>query len=477
MANSNQHFCKDYLVLKPEQASIFDLVRILYSSDIEKRGFIECIEPGNLRAFRRRWLLFVSVLAQKLLLYLEKPMSWTGYIVEMWLNLLSSNGGLGMLLLNLLKGSAAKPERSSAAFRSIIAAIDTRLALDGSISNSDNRYGASLSMMAAKLSYENEAFVEAIVEHRWKMQFLGFFNFWNDYEEKASTTAILFKDNTSNLMVVAFRGTEPFNADQWRTNVDFSWYELQGAGKIHGGFMKALGLQRRTGWPKEIGAPSGTPPFAYYTLREKLRDLTREDEGAKFIVTGHSLGGALAILFGAVLVLHEEAELLERLEGVYTFGQPRVGNEQFGEFMKEKLRLHDVKYMRYVYSNDVVPRLPYDDKTLLFKHFGPCLYFNSRYKGTVLEEEPNKNYFSLLLAIPKSLNAAWELMRSFIIPYIKGPEYKESWALRLLRVVGLVMPGLSAHFPQDYVNATRLGSFSWQVDRQDAAPQQGYKCD
>ncbi|MBA0587487.1 hypothetical protein Gorai_000615, partial [Gossypium raimondii] len=118
---------------------------------------------------------------------------------------------------------------------------------------------------------------------------------------------------------------------------------------------------------------------AYHMVREKLRSLLEEHKNAKFIVTGHSLGGALAILFPIVLVIHEEKKLMEKLLAVYTFGQPRVGNRQLGKFMEAHLDHPVPKYFRVVYCNDLVPRLPYDDKTFLYKHFGVCLYYNSCY--------------------------------------------------------------------------------------------------
>jgi hypothetical protein len=93
----------------------------------------------------------------------------------------------------------------------------------------------------------------------------------------------------------------------------------------------------------------------------------------------------------------------------------------------------------------------------------------------VRQEEPNKNYFSLLWAIPKFVNAVWELLRSFIIPYTKGPDYKESWLMKMVRVVGLIIPGLAAHSPQDYVNATRLGSLT--LDFQNPIYQRASKLD
>ncbi|XVE55884.1 hypothetical protein DITRI_Ditri03aG0193000 [Diplodiscus trichospermus] len=356
----------------------------------------------------------------------------------------------------IFAGKFRWPDKSSATFTSAIGNIDTRVELDKNIKPDDKNYKASLSIMAAKISYENETFIKTKITEQWKMKFLKFYNFWNDFQKRNSTQAFMLQDTSCNpnLIVVAFRGTEPFNADNWRTDVDLSWYKLKDLnwGKTHRGFMEALGLQKN-GWPKEI--QQSTDLYAYYTLREKLTEVLKENQGAKFILTGHSLGAALAILFAAVLMLHEEIWLLERLDGVYTFGQPRVGDEKFGEITVEKMRNFDLKYFRYVYSNDMVPRIPFDDKPLLFKHFGPCLYFNSFYRGKVLPAEPNKNYFSLSWVLPTMVNASWELLRGFILPYILGPDYKESWFLRMWRMIGLLLPGISAHAPQDYDNLTR----------------------
>lgn len=185
------------------------------------------------------------------------------------------------------------------------------------------------------------------------------------------------------LIVVAFRGTAPFDAVAWSTDVDISFYEIPNVGKVHAGFMKALGLQRTRGWPKDIEQGGNDYPVAYYTIRENLKKLLTANEKAKFILTGHSLGGALAVLFALVLAFHEEKWMLEKLDGIYTFGQPRIGNEKFGKFMVTHLSAHGVPYVRSVYCNDIVPRLPFDNSADLYRHFGNCLYYNSLYEGMV----------------------------------------------------------------------------------------------
>lgn len=74
-----------------------------------------------------------------------------------------------------------------------------------------------------------------------------------------------------------------------------------------------------------------------------------------------------------------------------------------------------------------------------------------------MDEEPNRNFFGLGYWVPEHLNALWELIRSLLIGYTQGPDYKEGRFSILARLIGLVLPGISAHCPTDYVNSVRLG--------------------
>ncbi|KAG2666330.1 hypothetical protein I3760_15G053600 [Carya illinoinensis] len=366
---------RDYVLLKAEEASFLDLVCFLLSTSTSAQAtrFIEFSKPYKKDVqkveIRKRWYICVSIFLQKLLIIFGTPMALSREMLEWLLNLLSSNGGFFKLWLTIISGKQVVVlNKSSATFTSVVGHLDQRVKLDKNIKpTNDKKYKKSLSMMACKLSYENEAFVQTIIKKSME-----------SYVEEASTQAIMFKDTSSNpnLIMVAFTGTKPFDSFGWQTYLDL-------------------------------------------------------------------LGGALAILFVTVLAKHEEAWLLEKLEGL-------------GEYMKEKMEKYDVKYFRYVYSNDLVPRIPYDNGDS-FQHFKTSIYYSRCYHEYLFKEEPNENYFSLLWAIPKYQNAFWELIRSFIIPWTRGPDYGETLLMRMFRVFGLLIPGVPADLTQDYVNATRLG--------------------
>ncbi|KAG4930775.1 hypothetical protein AAZX31_17G166700 [Glycine max] len=461
------------MLLKPEKMGFFQLFMVLFGTDLNEIDFVHYLDFIVEPRFYPKWLIFLSLLIQKVLHSMAYLLQCIGDIVESLLNpQASSNDNFFMLVFNCLRGKQIL-DKNSANYISFIGHLDKRVGLlDNGIKREDpNKYNAALSMMASKVSYENQANVHAIVVDQWKMELLECGDYWNDYQEKATTQAFVMLDKSEDQdnYVVAFRGTEPFDADAWSTDIDISWFEIPGVGRTHAGFMKALGLlldfnKEELRWPKEIETDENRPRV-YYSIRDLLKKCLNRNDKAKFILTGHSLGGALAILFPAMLILHAETFLLERLEGVYTFGQPRVGDETFAKYMENQLKHYGIKYFRFVYCNDIVPRLPFDEDIMKFEHFGTCLYYDRSYTCKKVQEEPNKNYFSWKALIPKKVNAFWELVRSFTIVRKYGPEYQEGWLLRFIRLVGIVLlAGLPAHSPQDYVNVTRLGLPSLDLD-------------
>ncbi|WOL08516.1 hypothetical protein Cni_G17269 [Canna indica] len=487
-----------YLMVKPCDGSLTDLFHFLVSG-AKSYKFLKTSKDENEGerglgpiSGDHRLVILVSILVRRIIAAFGKPMEWCGILVEFLLNLLLLNGGLRCLFFNLFSGKVGVPKRGSETFISVIGHLDRRINLhkfdsgankgiEGSFSVG-SRALIDLCMMASKLAYENNKVIAHVVTSHWKMHFVKFYNCWNDYQKELSTQVFILcdKPKDANIVLISFRGTELFDSNDWSTDIDYSWYEIPHIGKIHMGFLEALGLGNRDQvysfqFHLQGGNSSKSSSFdiavnhdtssdldrnkenAYYCIRSKLKTLLHENKNAEFIVTGHSLGGALAVLFPAILVFHKEEELLKKLLGVYTFGQPRVGDQQFVRFMEAHLCHPVPKYLRMVYCNDLVPRLPYDNKTFLYKHFGTCAYYNSLYIEKDVEEEPDMNYFGLRYFLPQHLNAVWELIRSLTMGYKYGKEYKETWFSILLRVCGVVVPGLSAHCPANYINSIRLG--------------------
>lgn len=86
-----------------------------------------------------------------------------------------------------------------------------------------------------------------------------------DFEKERSTQVFILcdKPKDATLILISFRGTEPFDADDWITDFDYSWYEIPKLGKVHMGFLEALGLGNR--------ADAAT--FQYHLQTKKKRNL------------------------------------------------------------------------------------------------------------------------------------------------------------------------------------------------------------
>ena len=166
------------------------------------------------------------------------------------------------------------------------------------------------------------------------------------------------KDKTTNITTytIIFRGSQ--EPQDWITNFSLK-YQLflnnQKKGKVHGGFYKALTLFFHTLKTKK----------KILKNKEFLHDI-QELKNAKFLIAGHSLGGALATLLGCYL--YEKGLAKENFE-IYTFGAPPIGTKQFVQEYESKIKL-----FRVVNEDDIVPKL---DKITKLSHFGEKIVLES----------------------------------------------------------------------------------------------------
>lgn len=446
MSKLDYCFSNDYMVLRPDRAGPLDLLHLLVSPKVGRNRAVDCFTSTEIRSFPRRLHIFLSLLLQILLASLAGPVAAIGAALEFALNLID----------NVLHGRMEYPDRSSATYRSLTGFIDQRVDLHSGIAPGDSRYHAALCVMASKLAYENEAFIRDVVTRRWRMDFVKYYDCWNEFEGAYTAQAFVFCDRAApdaELVVVAFRGTPAFDVSRWRADLDPSWYKVPRLGRVRAPYAHALGAQRNMGWPKWIEHIKGRPQkvYAYYALRDAVKELLEANPKAKLLVTGHGSGGALAVLFPAVMAYHKEKA--DRLAGVYTFGQPRVGDAMLAMFVERNVDRPKKRHFRFTYAGDPLPRLPASASSPAahFLHFGLCLHFDVSYNLKVFTEIPGDTRSSPWTAegfVASRVESARELARSVYC--------REGWLLLLMRVLALALPGLPFHRVHDYVSAVAL---------------------
>lgn len=154
--------------------------------------------------------------------------------------------------------------------------------------------------------------------------------------------------------VLVFRGTQLTSVGDLLADalVEMRPFPHRGQqlGQLHGGFLEGA----KTVWKR-----------VYHMLVKNPVD--------HLIIAGHSLGAALAVVTAAQLFWEYELRRDERfddvirsLRGIYTFGQPAVGDADFAAWAEKTFA---PLTFRHHYGNDVVPSLPTADVRTLYQHF------------------------------------------------------------------------------------------------------------
>lgn len=190
----------------------------------------------------------------------------------------------------------------------------------------------------------------------------------NTATRRTDTDFFIF--NTDDSIVICFRGSEPASFRDWiTTDFDHELTNAFGIGhtqvKVHSGFITALNSAWNT----------------LYSEILRRWDLLKRTNGKnpRILITGHSLGGALANLTAATVarsmeeaVGKEKAFLKEVLSSIFihTFGQPRVGDIDFRDWYNSFNDLAGNTY-RHVNNHDIIPRVPPREANIWFRFFDP----------------------------------------------------------------------------------------------------------
>lgn len=145
--------------------------------------------------------------------------------------------------------------------------------------------------------------------------------------------------SNEKIVVVAFRGTD--DAVDWLTNLDLLFVRL-GTGFVHRGFYRST-----------------------TTMVSRAVEAAKAQGAANKLIwiTGHSLGGAMALLFAYDCLQTKALDIT----GLVTFGQPMVVDGSLARYLNAEL---SGRYLRFVNGGDSVPRM-----VPLYSHCGNLVFF------------------------------------------------------------------------------------------------------
>ncbi|QCD77010.1 triacylglycerol lipase [Vigna unguiculata] len=138
-------------------------------------------------------------------------------------------------------------------------------------------------------------------------------------------------------IIIAFRGTNEHSLQNWIEDLYWKQHDINypgmGDAMVHRGFYTA---------------------YHNTTIRPAILDAIERAKkfygDIQIIVTGHSMGGAMASFCGLDLTVNKNEKNVQ----VMTFGQPRVGNAVFASLYSELVPCT----VRVTNDHDIVPHLP-----------------------------------------------------------------------------------------------------------------------
>jgi hypothetical protein len=189
---------------------------------------------------------------------------------------------------------------------------------------------------------------------------------------KRNFASYMYYSTKYPFVVVAFKGTSPFDLSEWLTDVMMVKVRPDGSvlpGQVHESFYNSFSWDTpgQTQW-------SNNHECDIDKMIDKLNSTvipgvtSNPNKKINLWITGHSLGAALATIFLSHLTYPSTSAVdpNAKLRGAYTFGSPRVGDFAFASITESQTALAKASCFRVVNANDMIPALPLTSALTIF---------------------------------------------------------------------------------------------------------------
>lgn len=256
---------------------------------------------------------------------------------------------------------------------------------DKAIVNNSNTYQKDMAKYLANL-------IVVVNENKIKNKQQGLVKIQEVYDisKKDTPFGVLYLDESNSTLFIIFRGTN--NIKEWLQDFDIVQKKYNVSNYFNN--IKLNNYKQKTSSIlNNVSIHAGFVDI-YSHFRDTIFKILKEKKPKKVIVSGHSLGAAVATICGVDLYLHKYDTT------IYNFASPRIGGDNFLKLVED----YKIPIYRHVNDADIIPTLPpsivpnFDNREDLYfyTHVGTVIPFISNRYSYINNHIMScyKNYFN-----------------------------------------------------------------------------------